>query len=424
MHNVFAQRLQLVLPDLIHTDQVAGIKGRYIGCNIRNVIDIFEYTENNDIPGALLCIDFKKAFDTVERNFLYSVLERLNFGQNFIKWMQTLYNEPMFKIKNNGWISKAYPLERSLRQGCPMSASLFVIIIEVLGIMIRKAKNINGIEINQIEHKIIQYADDATICVRNLPSIRNAVNIINEFSSYAGPQLNLKKTKGIWLGPLKDLGLRIFENLKWTGKPMKLLGIYIGHKRETCEVYNWIKRLDKAKQMITYWKRRKLSLFGRVYVIKTYILSKFVYPASVLTVPENIIKEIKNIIFDYLWDGKRDKIKRSSIINNLANGGINMIDLDSYFLSLKAVWASRIISCSGKWSSLFYQTLSEHNLPPHYIWKTSFKNANIFPLVDKFSSFYKEVIIAFNSSKYVKPFQFLNKLLEQPLWGNEYFKVK
>ena len=208
-----------------------------------------------------------------------------------------------------------------------MSASLCVIVIEVLGILIRKAKNINGIEINQIEHKIIQYADDATICVRDLESIRNTFKIIKEFSNYAGPQLNVKKTMGIWLGPLKDLGLRTYENIKWTGKPVKILGIYIGHKKEKCEFFNWVKRIDRTKQMITYWKRRKISLFGRVYVIKTYILSKFVYPASVLTMPEDIMKEIRNIIFDYLWNGKRDKIKLSTIISDLPNGGINMIDI-------------------------------------------------------------------------------------------------
>ena len=78
---VFAQRLQDVINTIINDDQVAYIKNRLIGCNIRNVIDIYDLCEKENIPGALLCMDFEKAFDTVEHKFMIKILEKFNFGQ-------------------------------------------------------------------------------------------------------------------------------------------------------------------------------------------------------------------------------------------------------------------------------------------------------------------------------------------------------
>ena len=71
---VFAERLQNVITSIVHSDQVGYIKRRYIGCNIRNIIDIYDHLEENDIDGAILCIDFAKAFDTVEHEFISKTL--------------------------------------------------------------------------------------------------------------------------------------------------------------------------------------------------------------------------------------------------------------------------------------------------------------------------------------------------------------
>ena len=68
---VLAFRLKKVLPSVIHEDQSGFISGRYIGENIRLFIDVLHYFKINDIPGLVLSIDFEKAFDKVEWEFLY-----------------------------------------------------------------------------------------------------------------------------------------------------------------------------------------------------------------------------------------------------------------------------------------------------------------------------------------------------------------
>ena len=101
---VLARRLQKIVNRVISNDQSAYIKGRFIGINARTIVDIFEYCEQNDIDGILLFLDFQKAFDSVEWNFMFKVLKEFNFGDAFIEWLQLLYTNPVYRLKNNGWL--------------------------------------------------------------------------------------------------------------------------------------------------------------------------------------------------------------------------------------------------------------------------------------------------------------------------------
>ena len=421
---LFSNRLDKVLPKIINFDQSAYLKERFIGTSVRNIIDLYEYCEKTDKPGALLLADFKKAFDSLEHNFIVSVLKRFNFGINFISWLSILYNGVQFKVKNNGWISQSYSMERGLRQGCSLSALVFIIIVEVLAIKIRSDKNILGIEIGANEHKLIQYADDTTVCVRNLDSINYVVKAFEMFGICSGLQLNLSKTKGIWLGNLKQHGYRVYNNIIFTGNPIKCLGIYIGHKKEKCYKLNWERKLLAVQKCLEQWNKRRLTLFGKVHVIKTYAISKIVYQASVLVVPENVKEKLKSIVFEYLW-GKRDKVKRSNVIKDIDKGGLGMLDINCYLESLKSIWITRLLSPNGKWSDVFQYYVCKIGLPADYLLKCNVRSVNEFPLLEVLPPFYQAIFLAFNKSKYIKPFKLMNKheVVQEPIWGNVYFKV-
>ena len=133
-----ANRLQKVLSKIINEDQQGYIKGRFIGYNIRQIQDILEYAEVQQIDGAMLFLDFRKAYDTVERNFLFKTLEYFGFKNNFIQWIKTLYSNNNTFVINNGWISKPFKPQRGIRQGCPISSLLFIMVAEILAIKIRQ----------------------------------------------------------------------------------------------------------------------------------------------------------------------------------------------------------------------------------------------------------------------------------------------
>lgn len=77
------------------------------------------YTEEKNLPGIALFIDFRKAFDIIEWNFLIDTLNNFNFRPDIQNWVKILYNNVTSCILNNGHASEFFVLERGVRQGCP-----------------------------------------------------------------------------------------------------------------------------------------------------------------------------------------------------------------------------------------------------------------------------------------------------------------
>ena len=94
-----AERIKSVLTILINNDQTGFIPGRFIGENTRLIYDLLHYTEENDIPGILLLIDFEKAFDTISWIFIEQVLDFFNFGNSIKHWVKTFFYK--YQISNN-----------------------------------------------------------------------------------------------------------------------------------------------------------------------------------------------------------------------------------------------------------------------------------------------------------------------------------
>lgn len=128
-------------------------QNRNICFNIRQIQDIIDYAEILNLEGAILFLDFKKAFHTVDRQFLFETLRKFGFHDSFINWVKAIYNNIFARILNNGWKSSKIALQRGVRQGCHMSALLYILVAEILSTRIRKCNDINGIRI-QVEHEI------------------------------------------------------------------------------------------------------------------------------------------------------------------------------------------------------------------------------------------------------------------------------
>ena len=142
-----AKRLKAVLPLVINADQMGYIKGWYIGENVRLVRDIISYTVAKNLPGLAIVLDFEKAFDSIEWNFLFKALDKLNFGPDFKNWLQTFYYNITSCVTNNGFASGFFNLEQGVRQRCPLSGRLFILGIEILALMIKKNPKIEGIRV-------------------------------------------------------------------------------------------------------------------------------------------------------------------------------------------------------------------------------------------------------------------------------------
>ena len=150
----------------------------------------------------LIFIDFQKAFDSLEWNFLLSCLKAFNFGSDFIQWVKTFYKNTQSCVINNGLTSDYFTQERGVRQGDPLSPYLFVVAIESLAIAIRKNLAIRGIMIGNEETKLLQYADDMTAVLSDINSAQALFDLLEVFKKPSGLMINTTKPKACGLDPL------------------------------------------------------------------------------------------------------------------------------------------------------------------------------------------------------------------------------
>ena len=111
-----ATRIVKILPEIIHSNQTGYVSGRYIGEAARSILDVMEYTKTVNIPGILLFIDFEKALDSLEWNFMFKCLETFGFGHSLIRWVETFDSNISSCIINNGTFSANFELGRGVRQ--------------------------------------------------------------------------------------------------------------------------------------------------------------------------------------------------------------------------------------------------------------------------------------------------------------------
>ena len=149
----------------------------------------------------LLLIDFEKAFDSVSWNFMHKTLQFFNFGNDMKTWIKLLYNGAQLCVIQNGIFSKFFYIGRDCRQGDPISPYAFSLCVEIMGMMIRQNKDIQGIRIGREKICLLQYADDTAIFLDGTEkSLKSALDLLFQFSKYSGLKPNYDKTKAIWIG--------------------------------------------------------------------------------------------------------------------------------------------------------------------------------------------------------------------------------
>ena len=125
---------------------------------------------------------------------------------------------------------------------------------------------------------------------------------------------------------------------------------------------NYNEKLAKIQTILGCWKFRRLSLIGKITVLKSLVASQLVYILTPLQTNHQAIKEINKLFFNFLWNGKKDKIKRSIMINDYPEGGLKMIDIASFNKSLKATWIKKYLDSGnrGKWKNFFNLALGKY----------------------------------------------------------------
>ena len=116
-----ANRIKTVLDFLIARTQSGFISGRYIGESTRLVYDIMHHTEQYNINGLLMLIDFEKAFDSISWEFMYKTFEFFGFPSDTIKWLKLFNTNIQSAIIQCGFLSEFFPIKRGCKQRDPLA---------------------------------------------------------------------------------------------------------------------------------------------------------------------------------------------------------------------------------------------------------------------------------------------------------------
>ena len=128
---------------------------------------------------------------------------------------------------------------------------------------------------------------------------------------------------------------------KWPEKKVKGLGVWISTDPTVTLNLNYTEKLEQIRNLLSCWKYRRLTLIGKIQVLKSFALSQLTYILTPMATNQRFIGEINNIFYSFLWNNKGDKIKRTLLISNYDHGGLKKVDLSSFNKSLKTTWIVR-----------------------------------------------------------------------------------
>ena len=190
------------MPNLISNNQNAFVANRFINEGDRLISHILEMTDILKMKGYLLIIDIEKAFDSVDHHFLLAIPEKCGYKENFLRWIETLFSNQEFCIINWGITTHYFKLKKVTRQGDPISAYLFILVLEAVFCVIISNK---GLNIFSHEFLYPAYTDDTNFSLKDTISVFETLNILHKFSLVSGQSPNTAKWEIAGIGTLKGI---------------------------------------------------------------------------------------------------------------------------------------------------------------------------------------------------------------------------
>jgi len=250
-----------------------------------------------------------------------------------VKWVKILYSNPKAAVITNGITSSFFNLSRSTRQGCPLSPLLFTLVLEPLASMIRDETRIGGVFAGDREHKLLLYADDIMLVVKDPAcSLQILLNLIESYSKFSGYKINWHKSEAMPVSAVCFASSVSAFKFKWMHKGIKYLGIHLSPNLENIMNLNMDPLLHKIQAKLDGWKKILLTLWGKINIIKMVIAPQFNYISGMvpLTMPPQIYKRYNAMIKNFLWEGKRPRIGFNKLCLPRDRGGLALPNVELY----------------------------------------------------------------------------------------------
>jgi hypothetical protein len=372
---VLANRLKLILDDIISPNQSAFVPGRMISDNILLAYECTHYmkTKKQGKEGyAAVKLDMSKAYDRVEWEFLERVMRKLGFADRWVQLVMTCITSVNYQVKVNGDATEIIIPERGLRQGDPLSPYLFLICAEGFSAMLHEAErkgSLKGIKLCKRAPSVthLLFADDSLLLIEaDRNSMQEVNRILSTYEACSGQVVNKEKSAILFSkNTKKEVKVDLMEqlNILREGFSGKYLGlpVYIGKSK--AKAFQYLK--EKVWKILQGWKQKLLSKAGKEILIKAVAQAIPVYAMACFDLTKSLCDEISSMIGRYWWSNmdKENKIHWVSWENMTKpkkDGGLGFGDLYYFNLAMLAKQSWRILKNS---TSLCAQVLAAKYFP-------------------------------------------------------------
>ena len=327
------------LDSIISDSQMAYVPGRDINFNNRLLRTALSHCKNKNTDFIIASLDAQKAYDSLDHSYINNTLRAYNFPEKFISQVTLLNSNLQAQVQVNGFMSNRFDIERGVKQGDALSCSLFIIAIDPLIRNIENNDSIAGLSLkDNCNLKTLAYADDVAIVTKN-----NDESIAQVFLEYmkltraSGLTLNADKTEILNLSNTGKSTTRASYNeldLNIEHKPaITICGNYLSLSEKDCYQNNVLSKIDKLTTQLNKWKGRNISINGKMIIVKTFAISQLIFTSQFQIIRPKEVKKIESLCYSFVWNGV-DRVKRSVIKSGRENGGINGIDVESFFYAI------------------------------------------------------------------------------------------
>ena len=282
---VLASRLGPVLSSVVDSHQTAFLPRRHIGENILLAQALPRALAHAKAGAVSVACDFRKAYDTVDRNFLYGAMRVMGCGPRFCQMVKDLLTRTKARVELNGFQSRWVACAVGVRQGCPLAPLLYLFVAQTMSCFL--AYRGIGIMIAGTRLVVTQFADDTFAYLPDWNHVAPFIRDMLQFGRASGQYLNLAKTTAIPIGnlaalpPPADLPIRIATKPVMLGVP---LSADLSSGVQSAKV-DWTPRTQRVLQRLQKISTLPISAFGRGLAASSYAMSSLLYVAEFSGMP-------------------------------------------------------------------------------------------------------------------------------------------
>lgn len=318
---ILVARLKPFLTDVVSPNQAAFIPRRQIHDNILLAHEVFHSLRVKErCAKSYMAIktDISKAYDCIEWSFLEEVMRRKGFCDRWITLIMQCVTSVSFSVLINGSPYGRIQPSRGLRQGDPLSPSLFILTADVLSSMMTHAEvshNIIPLRLSvggpPVSHLL--FADDSLFFVKvDYRNSENLITIFDEYEKASGQQINREKstiTFGEHVFQHTREGIQQILQISKVGGGGKYLGLPEQFNKKKKDMFSYIKQNVMSK--IDGWQNRFLTHAGKEVLIKSVASAMPVFTMNSYKLPMEVCSELESLFSKFRWGSTNEKRKMS-----------------------------------------------------------------------------------------------------------------